>query len=197
VDAPAGDITLLLHEWKAGDACALERLMPLAYPELRQIAAAYMRRERNQLTLQATALVNELYLRLLNQRRVDLKDREHFYALAAKMMRMILVDHARSNLTLKRGSDFVHVPLSEDLPWVNLNNGDIIELNVALDELDATDPRKARLVELRYFLGCTAEEAGEALKISKTTVDRDLKLVKSWLYRRLCPAGIQPETVAG
>jgi len=200
VDTAAGDITVLLQQWKAGDPTAFERLIPLAYPRLRGIAAGYMRRERNADTLQATALVNELYLRLLKQRSVDLKDRAHFYAFAAKLMRNILADHARATQAQKRGSALPHAPLSDDLPWVNLNSGDVLELNRALDELDAADSRKVRLVELRYFLGCTSQEAAEILDISKATVDRDLKLVKSWLYQRLrtgVPSSGSPSRGAG
>jgi len=184
----AGEITILLQKWKAGDETAFERLIPLAYPRLREIAAGYMHHERSSGTLQPTALVNELYLRLLSQRKIDLADRTHFYTFAAKLMRMILADHARAILAEKRGGGVTHVPLSDDLPWINVNNGDVLELNLALDELESVDPRKARLVELRHYLGCTASEAAEILQVSKATVDRDLKLVRSWLYHRLRPA---------
>src|SRR5262249_32057755 len=119
--------------------------------------------------------------------KVELKDRNHFFTFAAKLMRMILVDYARSAQAAKRGSEFPHVPLSDDLPWVNLNSGDVSALNTALDELDAVDSPKARLVELRFFLGCTAQETAEVMNISKATVDRDLRLVRSWLYQRLRP----------
>ncbi len=187
VEASQGEITLLLHRWRNGDPAAFDQLMPLVYPHLREIAAAYIHRERHPGVLQATALVHELYLRLLNQRKAEWKDRSHFYTFAARVMRMILIDHARGSQTQKRGGAARHVPLNDDLPWVHIGSTELIGLNRALDELDAIDPGKVQLVELRYFLGCTAEEAAGILQISKATVDRDLKFVKSWLYRRLHP----------
>jgi RNA polymerase sigma factor (TIGR02999 family) len=182
-----GEITLLLARWRDGEASVFEELMPLVYPHLRQVAAAYVRRERNPDVLQATVLVHELYLKLLNQRKVDYQDRRHFYAFAAKVMRMILIDHARGNRAQARGGGCVHVPLSDDLPWVDVGSEDLLELNRALDELNAIDPYKVQLVEFRYFLGCTAEETAALVQSSKATVDRDMRFIKSWLYRRLHP----------
>ena len=180
-----GDITSLLVEWANGDDQALERLTPLVYKELCKLAAGYLRRERPNHTLQPTALVHELYLRLLQQRKPDWDDRGHFYAFAAQVMRHILVDHARAANTGKRGSGLPHVPLCDEIPWVNLNSADVIDLNRALDELDSLDARKARLVELRYFLGCTVEESAAIVKVSRATAERDLTMARTWLYSKL------------
>ena len=182
-----GEITLLLARWSDGEDAVFEQLMPLVYPHLRQVAAAYIRRERNPDLLQATALVHELYLKLLNQKKVAYEDRRHFYTFAAKVMRRILIDHARGNQAQMRGGGSVHVPLSDDLPWVDVGSDDLLELNRALDELNAIDAYKVQLVELRYFLGCTSEETAGLMQTSKATVDRDMKFIKSWLYRRLHP----------
>jgi RNA polymerase sigma factor (TIGR02999 family) len=166
-----GEITLLLSKWRDGEPSAFDELMPLVYPHLREVAAAYVRRERNPDVLQATSLVHELYLRLLNQKKAAWEDRQHFYTFAAKVMRMILIDHARGNQTQMRGGGSEHVPLSDDLPWVDIGSAGLLDLNRALDELGAIDPYKVQLVELRYFLGCTAEETAELVQVSKATVD--------------------------
>ena len=187
-----GEITLLLARWRDGEDAVFEQLVPLVYPHLRQVAAAYIRRERNPDVLQATALVHELYLKLLHQKKVDYQDRRHFYAFAAKIMRLILIDHARGNQAQMRGGGSVHVPLSDDLPWIEVGSDDLLELDRALDELNALDPHKVRLVELRYFLGCTAEETAALVQSSKATVDRDMRFIKSWLYRRLHPESDSP-----
>ena len=187
-----GEITLLLERWRNGEDCVFEQLMPLVYPHLRQVAAAYIRRERNPDVLQATALVHELYLKLLNQKKVEYQDRRHFYTFAAKVMRMILIDHARGNQAQMHGGGIIHVPLSDDLPWVHVGDEDLLELNRALDELNAIDPYKVQLVELRYFLGCTAEETAVLVQSSKATVDREMRFIKSWLYRRLYPDSTSP-----
>jgi len=185
-----GDITLLLVRWKDGDPSAFDKLMPLVYPHLRQVAAAYIRRERNPDVLEATALVHELYLRLLSQRKVAWDDRRHFYTFAAKVMRMILIDYARASQTLIRGGGYEKIPLNDDLPWVDVGSPELLDLNRALDELSSLDPDKVQLIELRYFLGCTAEETASLMQVSKATVDRDLKFVKSWLFRRIHPGGV-------
>jgi RNA polymerase sigma factor (TIGR02999 family) len=184
-----GEITLLLGKWKEGEPSAFEQLMPLVYPHLREVAAAYVRRERNPDVLQATALVHELYLRLLSQKKAQWEDRSHFYTFAAKVMRMILIDHARGNQTQMRGGGLQRVPLSDDLPWVDIGSPELLDLNRAIDELGQLDAHKVQLVELRYFLGCTAEETAALMNISKATVDRELKFIKSWLYRRVYPEG--------
>ena len=185
--ADTGEITLLLARWQEGDDAVFEQLMPLVYPHLRQVAAAYIRRERNPDLLQATVLVHELYLKLLNQKKVAYQDRRHFYAFSAKVMRRILIDHARGNRAQMRGGGSQNVPLSEDLPWVRIGGDEILELSRALDELNEIDPSKVQLVELRCFLGCTAEETAALVQSSKATVDREMRFIKSWLYRRLHP----------
>jgi len=188
-----GEITLLLAKWREGEPSAFEQLLPLVYPHLREVAAAYINRERDPGELQATALVDELCLRLIHQKKADWTDRAHFYTFAAKVMRMILTDHARSNYAQKRGSGARHVALNDQIPWVRIGTESLIDFNRALDELGALDSYKVQLVELRYVLGCTAEETAALMNVSKATVDRDMKFIKSWLYRRLYPEAI-PET---
>jgi RNA polymerase sigma factor (TIGR02999 family) len=185
MESEAGDITVLLRKWTAGDSAARDQLMPHVYPHLHEVATAYLRRESADHTLQPTALVHELYLRLLQQRKADWEDRAHFYAFAAQVMRRILMDHARAANAGKRGSGLPHVPLCEEIPWVNLNSADVLDLNRALDELDSLDPRKARLVELRYFLGCTLQESATLVNISHATAERDLTMARTWLYSKL------------
>jgi RNA polymerase sigma factor (TIGR02999 family) len=187
MEAGIGEITILLSRWSDGESDAFDQLLPLVYPHLREIAAAYMRRERNPGSMQATVLVHELYLRLLKQNRTSLSDRAHFYTYAAKVMRMILVDHARETNALSRGGGLQRIPLSDDLSWVEIGSPEVLQLNIALEKLETIDARKAQLVELRYFLGCTADETAELMKLSKATVDRDLKFVRSWLYQRVYP----------
>jgi RNA polymerase sigma factor (TIGR02999 family) len=190
-----GEITLLLAKWRDGEPSAFEQLMPLVYPHLHEVASAYIHRERNPEDLQATALVDEVCLRLINQKKANWADRAHFYTFAAKVMRMILTDHARCNLAQKRGSGAPHVSLNDQIPWVKIGSESLIDLNRALDELNVIDPYKVQLVELRYFLGCTAEETAALLQVSKATVDRDLRFIKSWLYRRLYPEAIEEAVV--
>jgi RNA polymerase sigma factor (TIGR02999 family) len=184
-----GEITVLLVKWRDGEPSAFDQLMPLVYPHLRNVAAAYIRRERNPDVLQATALVNELYMRLLSQKKADWEDRSHFFAFAAKVMRMILIDHARAVQADRRGGGMERVFLNDEIPWVDIGSPELIDLNRALDELNALDPAKVQMVEVRYFLGCTAQETAEVMKVSKATVDRELKFIKSWLYRRMFPKG--------
>jgi RNA polymerase sigma factor (TIGR02999 family) len=184
-DQIGGDITVLLRKWKEGDAEACDQLMPHIYPHLHEVASAYLRRESEGHTLQPTALVHELYVRLLQQRNPDWDNRAHFYTFAAMVMRRILTDHARAAHAGKRGAGLRHVQLSDEIPWINLNGNDVLDLNRVLDELDTVDPRKVRLVELRYFLGCTLEECASVLAISKATAERDLTMAKAWLYSRL------------
>jgi RNA polymerase sigma factor (TIGR02999 family) len=191
--AERGDITQLLHEWKAGKPEALQELIPLVYPDLKRIASGYLRREQPGHTLQATGLVHELYLRLCNQREANWQDRSHFYTFAAKVMRMLLTDHARRNLRDKRGGRQEHVPLTDQLPWVQLDGPEYIDLDAALDELEKIDPRKAQVVELCHLLGCTTSETAEILNISLATAERDLKFARGWLYRRLRPNESLPD----
>jgi RNA polymerase sigma factor (TIGR02999 family) len=185
-----GEITVLLGRWRDGEESAFDELVPLVYPQLRQIAAAYVHREMNPDVVQATVLVHELYLRLLNQRKAAWDDRRHFYIFCARMMRMILIDHARENLVKIRGASRNCVPLSDDLLWVKIDSPELLDLNRALDELALLDAEKVKLVELRYFLGCTAEETAALMLVSKATVDRELKFIKGWLYRRIQPDGV-------
>lgn len=190
MDRVEGEVTQLLQRWRTGDPEALERLLPLVYSQLHAIAAGYMRRERADHTLQPTALVNEVYLRLLNQRTVTWDDRAHFFTFAARMMRNILRDHARAHLADKRGGARVlRLPLSEEVAWVGSSPEGLLDLNRALDRLEQVDARKAQLVELRFFLALTMEEAADVMAISVATAERDLKFSRSWLYRELHPLG--------
>jgi RNA polymerase sigma factor (TIGR02999 family) len=182
-----GEITVLLVKWREGEPKAFEDLMPLVYPHLREVASAYLRRERNPGVMQATSLVHELYLRLLNQHRTVISDRVHFFTFAAKVMRLILIDHARETQAQRRGRGIQHVPLSPDIPWIEVGSPDVLELNIALDELERIDPVRTQVVELRYFLGCTVEETSDLLGKSSATIHRDLQFVRAWLYRRLYP----------
>jgi len=182
-----GEITVLLAKWKDGEPSAFQELMPLVYPHLREVAAAYIRRERNPDVLQGTELVHELYLRLLNQKKAVGEDRGHFYAFAAKVMRMILIDHAREMQTLTRGGDLDRVALNDDLAWVDIDSPELLDLDRALDELAQSDSAKVQLVELRYFLGCTVDETADLMQRSRTSVNRDLKFIRGWLYSRLYP----------
>lgn len=193
VEPGKGQITVLLAKWKDGESAAFEELMPLVYPHLREVAAAYVRRERNPDVIQATSLVNELYLRLLNQKKAAWDDRRHFYTFSAKVMRMILIDHARGSQAQMRGGGMQRVPLSDDLAWIHIGSPELLDLNHALEELGAMDAYKVQLIELRYFLGCTTEETAALMHVSKAKVDRDLKFIKSWLYRKIHPEG--PEIV--
>jgi RNA polymerase sigma factor (TIGR02999 family) len=187
MEAGTGEITILLSRWSDGESDAFDQLLPLVYPHLREVAAAYMRRERNPGSMQATVLVHELYLRLLKQNRTSLSDRTHFFTYAAKVMRLILVDHARETNAQSRGGGLQRIPLSDDLSWVEIGSPEVLQLNIALEKLETKDARKAQLVELRYFLGCTADETAELMNLSKATVDRDLKFARSWLYQRVYP----------
>jgi RNA polymerase sigma factor (TIGR02999 family) len=146
--------------------------------------------------LQGTALVHELYLRLLNQKKAVGEDRGHFYAFAAKVMRMILIDHAREMQALSRGGDLDRVSLSDDLAWVNIDSPELLDPDRALDELSQSDTAKVQLVELHYFLGCTVDETADLMQRSWTSVNRDLKFVRSWLYSRLFPDPAQEDCVA-
>jgi RNA polymerase sigma factor (TIGR02999 family) len=183
--ASPGEITLLLLKWQQGSAQAFEELMPVVYPHLRRIASAYVRDGGQPGALQATALVHELYLRLVDQKKANWADHAHFYAFSAKVMRLILIDHARGMLSQKRGGKLQHVPLNEQLPWVEIGGESMLDLNAALDKLKDLDPAKVQLVELRYFLGFTIEETASVMDVSNATVNRDLKFVRSWLFERI------------
>ena len=179
------DITHLLLAWRQGEKEALDKLVPVVYEELRRLAHSYMRGERKDQTLQTTALVNEAYLRLLDCSRVNWRNRAHFMAVSAQLMRRILVDYARSRGYLKRGGAVEKVPLEQCQIVSAGYDLDLIELDKALEALAAVDERKCRVVELRFFGGLTAEEAGEVLGVSPDTVLRDWKLARSWLAREM------------
>lgn len=184
--APAGhDVTGLLRAWGQGDEQALERLTPLVYRELHRIAAKYMARERPDHTLQATALVNEAYLRLVDAKGVSWQDRAHFFAISARTMRRILVDLARSRRYQKRGGGAEPVSLDESLVMRGRPGADLVALDDALNALAVMDSRSSRVVELRFFGGLSVEETAEVLKVSAETVMRDWKLAKAWLFRGL------------
>jgi RNA polymerase sigma factor (TIGR02999 family) len=178
-------ITGLLREWSAGSHQALDELMPLVYEELRRIARAYMRRRRNGQTLQTTALVNEAYLRLIGAEGLDLKDRAHFFAVAAQMMRRLLVDATRARCAAKRRAGELRVTFTERLPVRGRQDESLLALDDALSALAKLDARKAKVVELRYFGGLSVDEAAEVLKVSPQCILRDWKLAKSWLAREL------------
>lgn len=179
-----GDITVLLRDWSAGNTAATEQLFELVYPHLRKIAGALFRGERPENLLQPTSVVNELFLKLIRQRSLRFEDREHFYSLSARLMRRVLVDHARSEGRQKRDAG-IPVPLHPDLAWIDAQPAEMMDVDRVLNELDQLDPRKCRMVELRFFLGFTAEETAELMNTSKATVDRELRFVRGWLADRL------------
>jgi len=190
-----GEITTLLSRWKQGDDSALDSLASVAYDQLHAIAQGYLRRERSSHTLQATGLVNELYLRLSNQRKMQLTDRRHFFTFAALLMRRILVDYARRSQASKRQGATERVPLHPGLAWVDASGEDVLALDQALQELEALDERKVRVVDFRYFLGCSNEETADLLGVTRATVNRDLQFARTWLFRRL--QGALPEASRG
>jgi RNA polymerase sigma factor (TIGR02999 family) len=179
------EITDLLLAWSKGDASAGDRLLPAIYADLHQQASRAMRREGEEHTLQATALVHEAYMRLVDQKRVVWRNRSHFFGVAAQMMRRVLVDHARERLAAKRGGDRVQVTLSGADAVTGQDDADVIALHEALERLAAIDDRQARVVELRYFGGLDIEEAAEALSISPATVKREWTMARAWLRREI------------
>ena len=194
MDAPDSEVTQLLNAWCQGDAGALDQLAPLVESELRRVAQAYLSREAPGHTLQLTALINEAYLRLIEWKTVEWRSRAHFYAVAAKMMRRVLVNHAVRSGSLKRGGDAVLVSLVEANSVANQENADIVALDAALERLAQFDPRKSQLVELRFFGGLTAEEAAEVMGSSLRSVNREWSLARAWLFREL--GGDTPPTDA-
>ena len=178
------EITRLLKEWANGAQSALDALTPLVYEELRRLAESYMRSESPGHTLQPTALVHEAFLRLVG-RAPDCDNRSQFYGVAAHLMRQILIDHARTRQAVKRGSRFVHLSLEEDLVVCHERDGDLLALDEALERLAALDPRKARVIEMRFFGGLSVQESAEALNVSEVTVRRDWQFAKTWLLREL------------
>ena len=181
-----GDVTQLLHQWSDGRDEAFRELLTHAYERLRLMAAAQMRGERPDHTLQATALVGELYLRLAGAKLAGWEDREHFYRFCARAMRWILIAHARARARERRRIELL-LPLTEDIRWLGEREQDTFDLDRALSRLEQIDSRKARILELRIYLGCTAEETAGILALSKATVDRDMRLACAWLCRELRP----------
>ena len=179
------DVTTLLLAWNSGDREALDRLMPLIYNELRRLARRYMRSENPGHSLQATALVNDLYVRLIDQKRVNWQNRAHFFGAAAQIIRRLLVDHARARHRLKRGGGALKVELNEALSASQPIQMDLIALDDALHRLAVMEPQQSRIIELRFFGGLSTEETAEALNISPATVKRDWAFARAWLYREM------------
>lgn len=184
---PAADVTQLLVNWSKGDQASLDQLLPLVYGELRRLASSYLRRERSNHTLQSTALVHEAFMRLVNQQDVQWKNRAHFYAIAAQMIRRILVDYARSQHAEKRGSGAVKLALDEAMAVAQTpaTDIDLLGLNDALDQLAALDERQSRIVELRFFAGLSIEETAEVMHLSAATIKREWQTARAWLFREM------------
>ena len=185
MDNPRVEVTRLLQQWSVGRQDALEELLPAIYDELRRLATAYLRRERPDHTLQATALVHEAFLKLVDQRSVQWQNRAHFFGIAAQAMRRILVDHARAHVASKRGSGERPLSLDEAVvvgPGIDV---DVLALDEALEGLHRMDPRLARVVECRFFAGLSEAETSEALGVSKRTVARDWRMARTWLHEAL------------
>ena len=179
------EITELLEQWSGGNQSALDRLYPLVYEELRRLARSYMKREHKGHTLQTTALINEAYVRLVDQHNVHWQNRSHFFAISAQIMRRILVDHARRYLQAKRGGGALRVSLDEVMIVASERSEEVLMLDEALGNLARLDPRRCQVVELRYFAGLNNEEIASVLKISENTVTRDWNLARAWLYQQL------------
>jgi RNA polymerase sigma-70 factor, ECF subfamily len=180
------NVTELLLEWGQGDRQALERLTPLVYDELRRMAHRYVQRERaGGGTFETTALVNEAYLRLINQQKIDWQSRSHFFAVTAQVMRHVLIDHARRRQYIKHGGEAEHIPLEDAAVMTHARAAELVALDEALERLAKLDPRKSRVVELRYFGGLSLEETAAVLEISIMTVRRDWRAAKAWLYKAI------------
>jgi RNA polymerase sigma factor (TIGR02999 family) len=197
MDSTTHQITRLLHAWSEGDSAALDQLMPLVYDDLHRMAQRCMARERPDHTLQATALIHEAYLRLLDSTHPSWQDKAHFFAVCARVMRRILVDWARSRQRLKRRSDMPALRLHEEVAVVGGPGTDLIAVDDALTALAARDPRKSQIVELRFFGGLSAKETAAVLKISEETALREWKLAKGWLLRELSPESPRKEEPHG
>jgi RNA polymerase sigma factor (TIGR02999 family) len=178
-------VTRLLKDWSGGDRGALEKLLPLVHQELHRLARRYMRRERTAHTLQTTAIVNEAYLRLVDQEGVDWRSRAHFFAVSAQVMRHILVDYARRKYSDKRGGAARRLTLDEVAPTSTQRAAELVALDEALEALAELHPRRCKVVELRYFGGLNNREAAEVLGVAEVTVERDWRFAKAWLYREL------------
>ncbi len=184
------NITQLLEQWSEGDEGALNRLMPLVYDELHRLAAAYLRRERREHTLQPTALVNEAYLKLIDQRHAHWRNRAQFFGVAAQLMRRILVDHARAHRARKRGGDRFLVSIGNGRSFGSQPDADLLTIHDLLNRLAEIDPEQGRIVELRFFGGLTINETAEVMRVSHTTIEREWKLAKAWLKRELIKTGL-------
>jgi RNA polymerase sigma factor (TIGR02999 family) len=191
MDDNSGEVTAWLDQWARGDPSALDHLAPLVYDQLRIIANHLLRNETPAHTLQPTALVSETFLKLLKLHQVTLNDRSHFFAFAAKLMRRVLIDHARRARAAKR-SFAGRLPLDSELGWTGSANEESLDLSTALEELESLDAAGVRALELRYFLGCTGHETAALLGISESTVDRSLRFSLAWLHSRLHPR-LHPE----
>jgi RNA polymerase sigma-70 factor (ECF subfamily) len=183
------EVSQLLQEWSNGDQAALDKVMPVVYQELRRLAHHYMQKERVDHTLQTTALVNEAYMRLVDYKRMRWQSRAHFFAVAAQVMRRILVENARSRNFAKRGGGTQKVSLDETAVVSTGRSAEVIAVDEALTELESWDPRKGKIVELRFFGGLSIEETAEVLKVSPTTVQREWRSAKAWLYRAIGEGG--------
>jgi RNA polymerase sigma factor (TIGR02999 family) len=179
------EVTQLLRDWSDGSSAAREELLQLVYTPLRELAGFHLRRERDGHTLQPTALVHELYLKLIKQRRVDWSDRGHFFAVAAQMMRRILVDHARKRNSDKRGGEMISVALDDALEVAAAESIDVVALDVALEQLEAIFPQQAKIVELRFYGGLTIDETAEVIGVSAATISREWMMARAWLRRSL------------
>jgi RNA polymerase sigma factor (TIGR02999 family) len=185
---PKADVTTFLDDWVRGEPGALDRLLPYVYPDLHALASAYLRKGTRPVTLQTTAVVNDLFIKLLTHPPKRLESRRHFYVLAARVIRMSLVDHYRQAQAERRGGDRQRVPLHDELAWIDASGDDMLAFDCALDELHELDPEQAELVNARFVLGCTSEEAAALTGLSKATVDRRVRLARAWLFQRLRPA---------
>jgi len=197
MEATPHRITELLHAWSGGDQSALDQLMPVVYDNLHRLAQSYMAQERPDHTLQATALVHEAYLRLLDSAHPSWQDRAHFFAVCARTMRHILVDWARAHQSQKRGNEAPAIQLEEALNEVGGPGMDLVAVDDALTALAAVDPRKSQLVEMRFFGGLSTKETAEVLKVSEITALRDWKFAKSWLRRELTKHNSSREQLRG
>jgi RNA polymerase sigma factor (TIGR02999 family) len=182
------DVTQMLLDWSQGDEASLERLMPVVYDELKRLARIQMGRERSDHTLQPTAVVHEAYFRLVDAQRIAWRDRAHFFAVASRLIRRVLVDHARRHRADKRGAGVAHLTIDDVPPVGEVRADEIVALDEALKSLEELDPRQGRVVEMRYFGGLTIEETAAVLKISPATVKREWSVASAWLRRELAAA---------
>ncbi|MGH9872520.1 MAG: sigma-70 family RNA polymerase sigma factor [Pyrinomonadaceae bacterium] len=187
--SPPSNVTELLRNWSDGDKKAQEQLFQIVYHELHRQAAHYLRREHSGLSLQTTDLIHEAYLRLVDQKHIEWQNRLHFFAIAARVMRHILVDHARSRQAAKRGGSDIHLPLEEAMAVLPGPDLDFVALDEALTRLAQIDPRQSQIVELRFFSGLSVEETANVLEVSDRTVKRDWNVAKAWLRRELSRSG--------